>query len=65
MSMVKPGSRWSSIDKEFVVLSVTEVEGNTWVHYREDLGIKVPALQCKEYSCYQESFVQRFRPLPE
>jgi len=65
MSQVKAGSRWSSIDKEFVVLSVAEVEGNTRVHYREDLGIKVPALQCKEYSCYQESFLARFRPLPE
>jgi hypothetical protein len=65
MSQVKAGTRWSSIDKEFVVLSVAEVEGNIWVHYREDLGIKIPTLQCREYSCYLESFLSRFRPLPE
>ncbi len=65
MSTVKPGSLWHSIDKDFRVISVTEVDGHTWVHYREDLGIKVPALQCREYSCYLESFVQRFSPRPE
>ena len=61
--MIKQGSRWSSTDKEFIVLAVVEQDGHTWVHYREDLGIKVPALQCREYSCYQESFLQRFREI--
>lgn len=61
--MIKQGSRWASADKEFVVLAVVEQEGNTWVHYRKDLGIKVPALQCREYSCYEESFLQRFREI--
>jgi hypothetical protein len=63
--MVKAGTLWGSIDKKFRVLSVTEIEGNTWVHYREDRGIKIPAIECKEYSCYQESFVQRFRQILE
>jgi hypothetical protein len=63
--MVKAGTLWESVDKKFRVLSVTEVDGNIWVHYREDRGIKVPAIECKEYSCYQESFLQRFRQLPE
>jgi hypothetical protein len=63
--MVKVGSKWSSTDKQFCVISVTEVDGHTWVHYREDLGIRVPVKECKEYSCYQESFLLRFRPLPE
>ena len=61
--MIKQGSRWASTDKEFIVLAVVEQDGHTWVHYREDLGIKVPALQCREYSCYQESFLQRFREI--
>ena len=64
--MVKEGSIWGTVDgKRFRVLSVTEVEGHTWVHYREDKGFKVPAVECKEYSCYLESFKQRFRVLPE
>jgi hypothetical protein len=63
--MIKVGSLWESVDKRFRVISVTELDGHTWVHYREDLGIKVPALQCREYSCYEESFLLRFRPLPE
>lgn len=64
--IVKEGSRWGTADrKHFLVLSVTEIDGHTWVHYREDRGIKVPAIECKEYSCYLESFIQRFNPLPE
>lgn len=63
--MIKVGSIWASPDKNFCVIGVTEVNGHTWVHYREDLGIKVPAKDCKEYSCYEESFLLRFRPLPE
>jgi hypothetical protein len=65
MNNIKVGSRWSSIDKNFIVLAVVEADGHTWVHYREDLGIKVPTLQCREYSCYIESFVSRFNLLPE
>jgi hypothetical protein len=63
--MIKVGSRWESVDKQFRVLAVVEADGHTWVHYREDLGIKVPVLECREYSCYEESFLVRFRPLPE
>jgi hypothetical protein len=64
--MVKVGTLWtSSDDKLFRVLSVTEIDDQTWVHYREDRGIKVPAIECREYSCYVESFVARFRELPQ
>jgi hypothetical protein len=63
--MVKVGTLWtSSDDKFFRVISVTEIDDHTWVHYREDRGIKVPAIECREYSCYLESFVARFRELP-
>lgn len=58
---VLPGSRWwSGTDKRFVVINVTEVEGNTWVHYRDEKGSEP-----KEYSCYLESFLDRFTGLPE
>lgn len=64
--MVKQGTIWyDGKDKFFRVLSVTKQDGHIWVHYREDFGIKVPALECREFSCYQESFVQRFSPTPE
>lgn len=64
--MVKVGSKWwDGKEKYFRVISVIEADGNTWVHYREERGIKVAVIECKEYSCYQESFVQRFSESPE
>lgn len=63
--MVKAGTLWSDTDKFFRVLSVTEVDGHTWVHYREDRGSKFPVVECREYSCYLESFVSRFRQQAE
>jgi hypothetical protein len=57
---VKAGMLWAGKDrKKFVVLSVTEVDGHTWVHYRDDSGIN----ESREYSCYEESFTQRFTPI--
>ncbi len=64
-SMVTPGSLWgTSNSKKFRVISVTEVEGHTWVHYRED-GCNPNIDECREYSCYVESFLQRFTKSPE
>lgn len=55
--MIQEGSRWSGNDsKVFVVLHVVEQDGHTWVHYRDEEGTPP-----REYSCYQESFLQRFR----
>jgi hypothetical protein len=63
MTAVTEGSVWRGSDESRVrVLSVTELEGHTWVHYRQDLGKRFPVIECKEYSCYIESFVQRFNP---
>jgi hypothetical protein len=63
---IKVGTLWWAGDtKKFRVLSVTTIDGHDWVHYREDLGLKTPANECKEYSCYLESFVERFRQCPE
>jgi len=47
---------WTSTNRtEFLVLEVVDVDGHTWVHYR---NVKTG----DEYSCYQESFEQRFTP---
>ena len=63
--MVEAGTLWwAGEDKKFRVLNVTEIEGHTWVHYREEKKI-YPCPDCKEYSCYIESFVQRFSPATE
>jgi len=54
---VTEGSKWVSPEnKQFHVIHVVEVEGHTWVHYISD------DTQAKEYSCYIESFLQRFTP---
>ena len=62
--MIKDGTIWQSSDKKFVVLHTIDLEGHTWVHYREH-DPKKATLECKEYSCYLESFLVRFNPLPE
>lgn len=57
----KVGSRWGDTDaKIFHVMAVVELDGHTWVHYEQD---KVN--ESREFSCYLESFLQRFRELPD
>lgn len=63
MTIIREGSRWDSGDgKIFRVLQIVQIEGYTWVHYIKD---NVSADEDREYSCYLESFLSRFRPLPE
>ena len=63
---IKEGSIWwDGRDKRFRVISIVEADGHTWVHYKEEPKKWTPANELKEYSCYQESFVQRFSQLPE
>ena len=62
--MVKVGSKWSGTGNEkniFRVIHVVELDDHTWIHYikenaAEDLN--------REYSCYEESFLSRFREIP-
>jgi hypothetical protein len=60
MKTLKEGSKWSGSGSSdvFIVLHTVELDGHTWVHYR-----KID--NDKEYSCYLESFIERFRALPE
>jgi hypothetical protein len=59
---IKQGSRWTGSDhnKQFIVLSEIEHDGHIWIHYRDEKG-EPP----KEYSCYKDSFLSRFKALPE
>ena len=57
MTPIKEGTIWwGSSGKRFVVINeVTTEDGQVWIYYRDELGN--PA---REYSCYKESFLQRF-----
>jgi hypothetical protein len=59
--MVKENSIWYDSDGNwFRVLHVLELDGNMWVHYRnESKGlVKIPV---REHSCFVEAFEARFR----
>ena len=65
ITLPKEGSKWSGTDSKdiFHVLHTIELEGHTWVHYIKETTKETN--EPREYSCYVESFLQRFRPLPE
>jgi len=59
MIKIKDGSKWAGTGSDiFYVIHTVEVDGHTWVHYRKNKD-------SKEYSCYLESFLERFRALPD
>ena len=63
MTIIKEGSKWDGGNgKIFRVIQIVEVEDHTWIHYIND---HLPEGKNREYSCYRESFLSRFRPLPE
>jgi len=60
IKQIKPSTRWVTADGEsFIVLSVTEIDGHIWVHYRKE-----NPNESREYSCYAESFLSRFYQQP-
>ena len=61
--MVRDGSKWSGSDgRVFVVINTAVLEEHRWIYYRAEQPVDGhPA----EYSCYEESFLSRFTPLPE
>jgi hypothetical protein len=62
MKIPKDGSKWGGSDRTtFRVLHTIELEGNLWVHYIRENTEEVS----REYSCYLESFLQRFTEMPE
>jgi hypothetical protein len=60
--MVKVGSKWvGNEDNIFRVIHVIELDDHTWIHYIKD---NAPEDLNREYSCYEESFLSRFRQIP-
>jgi hypothetical protein len=60
--MVKVGSKWSGNgDNIFRVIHVIELDSHTWIHYIKE---NAPEDLNREYSCYEESFLSRFRQIP-
>jgi hypothetical protein len=60
--MVKVGSKWVGNENNiFRVIQVIELEGHTWVHYIKE---NAPEELNREYSCYEESFLSRYREVP-
>lgn len=59
--MVKEGTRWVSPEgNTFHVVHRLEIDGNVWIHYEQD-----NCNECREFSCYEDSFLLRFRMIPE
>jgi len=57
--MIKQGSKWVGNEGSiFRVIHVIELEGHTWIHYIKE---NAPEDSDREYSCYEESFLSRFR----
>ena len=60
--MIKAGSKWVGDGHNiFRVIQVVELDGHTWVHYIKE---NAPEDSNREYSCYEESFLSRFRETP-
>lgn len=61
--MIKSGSKWSGNEETiFRVIQVVELDGHTWIHYIKE---NAPEDSNREYSCYEESFLSKFRELPD
>jgi len=60
MNIPKVGSKWTEQNGHMIfrVLHTIELDGHTWVHYRDNDNGE------KEYSCYVESFLTRFTEIP-
>ncbi len=54
MQTIKQGSNWhDGSGKIFTVIHTIVLDGNSWVHYRNQHG--------EEFSCFEEAFLSRFR----
>lgn len=64
-TLPKDGSKWcgTSGNDIFHILYTIEIKGQIWVHYIKET--KKETSEAREFSCYLESFLQRFRALPE
>ena len=62
--MVKEGSKWVGNNGDrFHVIHTIELDGHNWVHYIKENVHEHELI--REFSCYEESFLQRFSQIPE
>ena len=60
---IEKGSIWAGSDgSKFQVITEAVVDGNDWVHYRR---IDTRPTGPEEFSCFKESFLERFTKLPK
>lgn len=58
---IEKGSIWSgSNGAQFQVIDQVVIEDQTWIHYR-----LIAADEPKEFSCFKESFLERFTQIPK
>jgi hypothetical protein len=58
---IEKGSLWSGNSRtQFQVIDQVVIEDQTWIHYR-----LVSSDDPKEFSCFKESFLERFTKLPK
>jgi len=63
MKIPEAGSKWSGPEGTvFHVISTVKIDRHTWIYYHKE---KPRTNDPEEYSCYLESFLQRFRRLPD
>lgn len=59
--LIKVDSSWSDgMGKKFHIIKVAELDGYLWIHYKQDRIV-----EHKEFSCYLESFLERFTEVSE
>lgn len=51
--MIKLGSRWTAVDRAFIVTGLKEDEQGVWVYFKNEVTEQ-------EYNCLQEAFVDRY-----
>lgn len=57
---IEKGSIWSgNSGVQFQVIDQVVIEDQTWIHYR-----LVSSDEPKEFSCFKESFLERFTQIP-
>ena len=51
--MIKLGSRWTAVDRAFIVTGLKEDEQGTWVYFKNEVTEQ-------EYNCLIEAFMSRY-----
>ena len=59
---IDAGTLWAGNDrKKFIVISTVVIDERKWIYYRDEETLYPN--EPREYSCYEESFLDRFVPI--